>query len=279
MTYDAFASSLEGNRPVEIYRIVQGGSTWEFTSWESAVTISSLTYAPEAISRGRIGQTQGDSTSVLEVTVPSGNAFAKRFAASTPGSLASITIQRYQFGDGATPEVITIYEGKIASVSFEEDESVAQINCTPRTSAQSRPIPRFTYQNLCNHVLYDGGCKVDNSDARWRLSAVVSALVGNVITVTGAGAFGASWWAGGLVEIGGGTDSRLVLSQSGDDLQLLLPFPSSIVGQTVLVLAGCDHNIATCDTKFNTPEDPDSNAINYGGFAFVPTKNPYQVGL
>lgn len=81
------------------------------------------------------------------------------------------------------------------------------------------------------------------------------------------------------MEVGGGDDHRLILSQSGDDVTLLLPFPETIVGSTVVLLAGCDHSITTCDTKFNTPEDTLSNVINYGGFAFVPNKNPFETGL
>lgn len=277
MTYDALASGVESNRPVELYRIVQGGSTWEWTNIDREVTINSLTYEPEAISRGRIEQGPEDERAILEVTVPSENPFAIRFAPSTPGSRATITIQRYQYDDGGTPEVITIYEGKVSSVSFEDDEVIAKIACIPEQSAASRPIPRFTYQNLCNHVLYDGGCKVDETDSRWRLSATVTAFDPdtNLATVSGAGAFGADWWVGGFMEINGGDDIRMILSQSGDDLQLLLPFPTSIVGSTVVILAGCDHTIDTCDSKFDTPEDTLSNVLNYGGFPFVPTKNPY----
>jgi hypothetical protein len=120
---------------------------------------------------------------------------------------------------------------------------------------------------------------VDDTDSRWRLTVDVSAQSGATITVPGAGGFGADWWVGGFVEIDGGDDARLVLAQSGNDLTLLLPFPQSAVGRQIIAFAGCDHTITTCDTKFDTPEDTDSNVINYGGFAFVPTRNPYQTGL
>jgi len=71
----------------------------------------------------------------------------------------------------------------------------------------------------------------------------------------------------------------LIVAQSGDDLQLLLPFPQSAVGREVILFAGCDHTPEVCDDKFDTPEDTDSNLINFGGFAFVPTRNPFQTGL
>lgn len=279
MTYDAFASSREQSRPIELFRFIQGGSTFEYTSAEDELMVASLPYTPEVIKRGRIAQSPRDRSSTLEIRVPITNTFARRYRASVPGSRASVTIQRVQRLDFPTPQVITIFTGFVGSVAYENEMKEAVIACKPVESASSRPVPRFSYQSLCNHILFDLACKVDDTDPRWRRTTTVSAQSGATITVPGAGAFGADWWVGGFVEIDGGDDARLIVAQSGDDLQLLLPFPTSAVGRTVTAFAGCDHTITTCDTKFDTPEDTDSNVINYGGFAFVPVRNPYQTGL
>lgn len=278
MTYDAFANTTEQSRPVEVYRFTQGGDTFEFTSAEDDITVDAVPFTPETISRGKIGQSPADRNTTLEIRVPITNTFARRYRASTPGARASIQIKRVQRDDGAL-QSITIYDGYVTSVAFERDMKEAVIACRPIEAASSRPVPRFSYQSLCNHVLFDDACKVDDTDARWRLTVAVSAQSGATITVPGAGAFGADWWVGGFIEIDGGDDARLVLAQSGNDLTLLLPFPSSAVGRTITAFAGCDHTITICDTKFSTPEDTQSNVINYGGFAFVPTRNPYQTGL
>lgn len=279
MTYDAFANTIESSRPVEVYRFVQGGDTFEYTSAEDDVTVDAIPYAPETISRGKIAQSPTDRGATLEIRVPITNGFAKRYRASTPGARCSIQIKRVQRDDFPGPESITIYDGFVASVAFENEMKEAVIACRPIEAASSRPVPRFSYQSLCNHVLFDDNCKVDDTDSRWRLTVAVTAQSGATITVPGAGAFGADWWVGGFVEIDGGDDARLVLAQSGNDLTLLLPFPQSAVGRTITAFAGCDHTVATCDDKFDTPEDTESNVINYGGFAFVPTRNPYQTGL
>lgn len=155
MTFNAFESSRETSRPIELYRIVQGGLTFGYTSAEDELTVAGITYLPEAITRGKVGQSPSDRKTVLEVSVPSSNSFADRFKLSTPASRASIVVQRIQRSDSPTPEVVTIFDGYVSSVSFEDDCKVAKLACTPVTAAQSRPVPRFSYQGLCNHVLFD----------------------------------------------------------------------------------------------------------------------------
>ena len=49
-------------------------------------------------------------------------------------------------------------------------------------------------------------------------------------------------------------------------------FAIPTLGQTVDVFAGCDHSLAICESKF-------ANVINYGGFPFVPIKNPFNSSL
>jgi len=37
-------------------------------------------------------------------------------------------------------------------------------------------------------------------------------------------------------------------------------------------VAGCDHSVSTCAARFD-------NLANYGGFPFIPTKNPFSTGV
>lgn len=279
MTFDTYGDPIDTSRPVELYTIVQGALTYEYTSAEDDLTVASIPYTAEKISRGKIGQSPQDRNRTIEIRVPVGNAFAKRYKLSTPGSRAQITIQRFQRPDSPGFATITLFIGFVQSVSFENEMKQAVILCSPIETASTRPIPRFSYQSLCNHVLFDSGCKVDDTDSRFRFSHTVSAQSGSSITVPGADGYGANFFTGGFLEIDGGDDSRLIVASSGATLQLLLPFPSSAVGRTVTIFAGCDHTVATCDTKFDTPEDTLSNVINFGGFAFVPNRNPYQTGI
>ncbi len=281
MTYEAFEESAEGSQPIEVYKFTLGAQVFKYTSAEDTITIGADIYAPIAISRSNLRQGPEERDSVLEIEVPTDNAFAGLYLSIVPGDRAKIVVQRVQRPDFPGPEVITIFTGFVQGVRFTNQGKTATIAALPTISVTSRPIPRFTYSSLCNHLLYDTGCKVDETDSAFLLdNALVTAASGNTITVAGVAAKGASdFFVSGFVAASGNSDFRLVIAQSGDVLTLLLPFPFAVVGTTVDVLAGCDHTIATCDSKFFTPEVVTSNVINFGGFAFIPTRNIFETGL
>lgn len=280
MTFDSFESAQETSQPIEIIQIQIGAEAFYWTSSEDTVTILAQDYDPIPIQRSRIIQSPEERQSIVDFTVAGDNEFAVKYVGVVPGNRAKVTVQRVQRPDFPSPEVVTLYEGYIQSVKFSKDGYSAVIASLPIAAAVSRPIPRYTYQSLCNHVLFDDQCKVDDTDSTWRLSnAEVLTVVGATITVQGADGESDGFYTGGFVEALGGQDARLILEHTGTSLLLLLPFPFDLVGQVVNVFAGCDHTIATCDSKFSTTEDATSNVINYGGFAFVPTRNIFRVGI
>jgi len=272
MTYDAYEASIESSQPVEIYKIILGPNSYRYTSAEDNVVIDGNTYEAIAISRNKIGRGQEERSNVLEITVPGNNEVAVQYISNVPGQRGRITVERYQRLDGATPEVIKIFEGILASVTFENDAKVAKLAVTPISTATSREIPRFVYSAQCNHVLYDAGCKISKEQVAYKFSGTVTVVSGNTITVPGLSGFSAGWFTAGYVEALSGLDSRLITNHSGDVIELLLPFPFNAVGKNVDVYAGCGHSIAICKSKFD-------NVVNFGGFAFVPVKNPFQSGI
>ena len=82
---------------------------------------------------------------------------------------------------------------------------------------------------------------------------------------------GDTWATAGFASYGV-LDYRLILTQSGDDCTLSLPFYANVLGQTLDVFAGCAHIIGVCDGKFG-------NRPNFGGCPYVPTKNIFRTGL
>lgn len=268
MTYEAKEESQADGQPVEFYEFLIGTDRYTVTSGEDEQTVGAFVYRPIPISRGRISSGPPSSQSPLVVQMPSTESPADLYRALIPGQTCTLTIRRLHRTDGIN-EVVIIYKGVVKSVVYKEGGQLADLSIVPLTGGLSRSVPRITYQGLCNHVLYDGGCKV--VEAGFTFSATATAQVGNVLTVPGVTAEVDGYYNGGFVQLGS-TDIRLVLDHVGDDLTLLVPFPASVVGQSVSVVAGCDHTLATCKTKFN-------NVVNYGGFGFVPLRNIFESGI
>lgn len=267
MSYSAFELSSQLGRPVELYTFVDGLTTYRYTSAEDEVTFSGDTYYPRQLDRS-VPKLASDAKSrpQMEISIPADDPIAARFIGIVPSTPLEVQILRFHRTD--SPNGWIEWQGRIVNAKFERDGSVCRLYSVASESKLARPIPNFKYQSLCNHVLYDGGCKV--TKASFKFSALVTAVTGRQITVSGIGALGASWALGGTVEYGG--DYRPVLGQSTDVLLLSLPFRDEVLGEEVDVYAGCNHSLGTCESKF-------ANSINFGGFAFVPTKNPFSTGL
>lgn len=270
MTFAAFEASQETSQPVEFFTIDVGSISYHYTSAEAAITHSGTPYTPLAISRNKIDYSQESRSNIMEVRVPSSTPFVRLFLSTIPGQISRLTVSRFQRLDSATPQMIILFKGDVQSVTFEEQDKVASIAVVPEGSGLSCEMPRYKYMSACNHVLGDERCKVDEN--AFKFVGVVTAVSGNVITVSGAGAFTPGYFAAGRVETPGSLDRRLVLGHSGSLLTLLLPFGISPLGATVTCFAGCGHDPDSCFTIF-------ANTVNYGGFAFVPKRNPYATGL
>lgn len=270
-SFDTLETSVESSRPIELYEFVLGSTTYRYTSAEDTLTVGSEEFIPLAIARGPMEQGSDQATRTLVITMPSDNAFAEQYINVVPGERASVSLFRYQRDESpAFATQVLLFKGLVQSVRFPEDGTVAEIAVRSIEAALNRNVPRFSYMGMCNHFLYDAACSVDPS--AFNHIGSVTAVSGNDVTVTGAGASGFDF-VGGYARPTGANDFRMVLAQSGDVLTLLLPFADSILGGDLQVFAGCDHLIAgDCALVFD-------NVINFGGFGFVPNRNVFQTGL
>lgn len=274
MSFDTYETSTEQGTPVEIYDLTFASSEYRYTSNQVDVVVEANTYAAIPISRGRINRTiEKGSEGKLEIVLPGDTPFVTAFALSSAGSRAFVTVRRYHRDDPAT-EVILIYKGTIQTVRFEANGRRAVLQARALTSAEGRTVPRMTFQGLCNHMLYSTQCGVNKDLFKHILYVQSVSSDGKTLTVLGAGALGADYFENGYCEFG--SDFRMVTAQDGasnNDLHLMVPFATSPIAQWLTFYAGCKHRLSDdCNTKF-------SNAVNFGGFPYVPTKNPFESGL
>ncbi len=281
MTFAAFETATETGEPIELYVTTIGTDTFRFTNNQIDLTVAALggTFTPEAIKRTTIAQEFDKHKDRIKVTMPGNNVLAQKYISNPPGQRATMTIYRMHREDLAI-ETIIIFKGLIQTVQFNKNGREAEISVLALTAAQTQTMPRFTYQGLCNHMLYDARCKLNENNVAHKFTFTVDAVVANVITVVGAGAVtvgsesAGEGFVGGFVEFQ--SDFRMVTAQGGagdNDLTLRLPFNDTPLNQSVVCKVGCRNRfVEDCQDKF-------SNAINFGGFPFVPLKDPFATGL
>ncbi len=271
MTFAAQETSRESGQVLELYTFIFGQEIFRFTSFQRDIVWQGFAYTSEPLSRTDAEASVEDSAGQVTITLPLDNPVPAKFIQNLPGTVGSVRILRAHANDPAE-EVLVLFDGFVANVSF-DGELESKILCNPNTKVFNRAAPRFTYLGLCNHILYDERCKVNIG--AFTFTGLVSAVVANDITVNGAGAVGLSdHFVGGFARFPAGTqnDARMILAQAGDVMTLLLPFAADVNGADIDLFAGCDHSLATCDTKF-------AAVLDYGGFPFVPRKNPFNTTL
>lgn len=266
MTYQAIETSREDGNVLELFKFTFGAVTTRLTSYNQDVVFQGSTWTSIQISRDDVQNSIEDTLNEIKITMPASHPIPEAYISNVPGRVGSVEVFRAH-ADDPVEETVLDFQGFISQVNFDA-ALVATLTCQPNSSVFKRTAPRFTYQSNCNHILYDAGCKIARSS--FLHTALVNAISGRTITVAGLSAKGVGWAVGGFVVFpaAGNDDARLILEQSGDTVTLLNTFAADVLNTTVDVFAGCDHSLAICDSKF-------ANVINFGGFPFVPTKNPF----
>lgn len=270
MSFDALEISQEDGNPIQLFAFTFGPVVTRFTNYSSDIVFGGVSWATTQISKDEQSTSIESAGQDLKLKMPLDNPIASQYISNVPGRVGNVRVFRGH-ADDPLEETILEFDGYIAQVSF-DGALEATVTCKPITNAYNKSGPRFNYQSACNHVHYDGGCKILRSS--FQHVGLVNAISGRDITVAGLGAKGAGWAVGGFVvsPAGGDDDSRAILAQTGDTISLLNVFAGDVLGTQVDVFAGCDHSVTTCESKF-------ANVLNFGGFAFVPTKNPFNSSL
>lgn len=255
--------------PIELYTLTRGSTNWYYTSFGEDVVYASNTFQSVPIKRSRIETSQEIKKGALDLTVSRRVEFINQFIPGSPTDVFTIVVTRIHVGD-TDPSII--YQGRVLNVKFKE--SSATITCQSIQSALRRPGLRRFYQLACPHVLYGGPCGADN------IANAVPATLTNVTNrvLTSADfiisidpAFDANHFVGGYVEFNqsGLVTTRFITDHDNGSgtITVNLAFFDLTNTDSVTAYPGCDRLTATCSGKF-------SNINNFGGFPFIPIKNP-----
>jgi uncharacterized phage protein (TIGR02218 family) len=156
---------------------------------------------------------------------------------------------------------VILFKGRVATIDS-IGRTTAEITVNSDLVLLDINMPRNLYQPNCVHVLYDSGCSLIKN-AYAASGAVGSGSSVSVINWSDA----SSAFTQGTLIFSSGANAGLsvnVKSASAGSLALSYPLETpSATGDSFTAYQGCDHTMATCQTKF-------ANLTNFRGFPFVP---------
>lgn len=248
---------------------------WNFTNAPFEVTYAGETYIPAAIRHGEVEGKEDISRANLDVTFDINNAAARRWMKDSVEALVGLTVWQMDEDD----DTYAIWKGRLTGVKPSGAE--IKLSFDSIYTSLARPGLGARYQRMCRHALYGRGCKVARS--AHAVNGVPTSVVGSVVTIPEAAGYPDGFFTTGMIETPDGA-LRFIISHVGATLTLMRPMESLGLlfanqgyglsygqvygGLQVKIYPGCDRSRGTCHGRFN-------NLENYGGFDWIPLRNPF----
>jgi uncharacterized phage protein (TIGR02218 family) len=161
---------------------------------------------------------------------------------------------------------VTLFTGNIADIT-ELGRTRCTLQVRSRLDLLNNSFPKNLYQPACRWTLYDSGCRAVKAtfSTSGTFSAGSTALepLASLAAATGYYDQGVILFTSGAnAGIEATVDTYVNGSPSSILLNVPLPFAPQ-TGDAFTISAGCDHQMATCNSKF-------ANLINFGGMPFIP---------
>lgn len=252
--------TTQGGEPVELFVFKQNTQTWRYTTGVNPVVYETKVYQPLPITHDSVQQSSDVFKNNLSITFPLSDEFARQFIISLPDFVTTITFLR-----GQNDQFTVFWKGRIVSANV--NDYVITLDCESVFTSMKRPGLRACYERQCRHALYSQNCAVQSS--LYRKNVQVMSAENKQITILGEMEKD-GYYTSGIAESKDGA-KRFIMKHEGQTLTLLTPFNHDVVNQEIILFPGCDHSKETCIQKFN-------NFDNFGGFPFIPNKNPFTSG-
>jgi uncharacterized phage protein (TIGR02218 family) len=267
MPFETYENSVEGSRPVELYIFTYQSQVYRYTSDSEDIEVLGAEYTNmPGLARGPIEDTGSVSKSSLNITAPIDFPPSLLFEVYPPSGVVTLEIRRVQRSDLTDPK--TFWLGRVLNATWSTGAS--QLMCESLFTRLKQPGLRRIYSKNCPHLLYGEECRAD-PDAFVELVVLDGvATDGFSISAPAIDAQPDGYFDGGMMkwDNSGEIISRGITTHIGDSVTLTHPIVGLTAGQTIQMFPGCDRTKPVCVAKFN-------NVVNYGGFPYIPQKNPF----
>lgn len=238
---------------------------WRYTNARSSRMVDSVEYVQRPIKSGRWRRDLGDSD--MRLLVPPDMAPVPLYVAENPANNLWLQITDLN-GDPALS-----FHGKVTDCSFRLSKYVAEMRVQASSRLLSAEIPRRTFSRGCGWNLYENGCFLSAAGFKLALPfndvVLASSADGQTLTHENLALQADGYYSGGHVEVAG--QRGYIIGHAGDTITLLTRLIDP-QGAFFDVYPGCAKNRDDCENKFN-------NLSHFGGFPFIPGKNPTTSGL
>lgn len=268
MTFDAREKSVDDGKPIELVEIVYSGRAWRLTNVEVPQIKDGVEYKPLTMSRTEIEPTADIAKANITLSVPMTSDIGDVFKVQPPSEVVRMTVYARHDLDN---EFQVIWKGRVINAEFEPPW--LKLTSDSVFSSLKRTGVRRRYSAQCPYALYGAKCGV--SRALFKRTFTLTSMSGSTVTFNEAAADADGFYAGGYIQYAnaehGNIETRMIReSFTGTGLMKLSTPPLGLApGMEVDLFPGCDHTDGPngCG-KF-------SNEINFGGFKFIPRKNPF----
>jgi uncharacterized phage protein (TIGR02218 family) len=265
MSYLSVENSINQSEPVELYEFQRGNTTWLYASCAQPVVYNTRIYQPSPIQRDRVKQSTDAFKNDIKITLPRDDELSQQFLGFAPDDITTLNIYRGHYYDN---NFIVYWKGRIIGAEVSGNEVV--INCESVFTSIRRPGLRAVFEYSCRHVLYGNACRA--APSAFEISGVIADIRDSGLTIEtlAAGSVPSGYFTGGMIGQLTGI-RRFITAHSGFNLTLSRPLTQLSIGSNIKLYPGCDHSKSTCNNKFN-------NLDNFGGFPYIPIRNPFDGG-
>jgi uncharacterized phage protein (TIGR02218 family) len=257
--YDDADRALQGAAPSELFRF-SGGAEAAYASGQRSVTWLGVQYLADWILHSELEQSDELNKQELEITLRATSPVAQAYIQDIPAVSVNVRVFRFIAG---VDDYRLVWSGRVTRPVFSSENDECVLYCEPIFTMLRRAGLRRNYQLICPYSLYDGRCRAVRT-AYTRTREVTAVQAGRL--TLGGGGTGSGYYAGGILRFG--ARYRLIIADTGGQIRLAGGVPGLAPGAMVDVSAGCDKSLATCVSKF-------ANSLNFGGFPYIPEKNPF----
>lgn len=287
MSLHDYESSIDKGQPVLLFEFSYGGSqigvpgtiqTLRYTNAEKDITHDGHLYTASVISPSSVVLDGRLEDGKVQIKVPSASELGGLFSRNGPVSAIFCLIRQGHIANPDDPPGWdmsgdvwpAVYSGKVVEGSGDPQSAETTIVCDPTQASLDRVGLHRHYQYPCPHVLYGPVCRA-NTELH-RVNATVATIEGPNVTLT------AGWLPAGRAEdeyIGGrfvwdtefGNGFRTIIRIDGWIFTVDGPVTGLNPGAACYIFPGCRRTMTDC-------RDLHQNIQNFGGFPWIPKKNP-----